>query len=304
MVYSQDKNELSKTKEKEGWQYYFDNKTEQSKIKFQEALELNPDNELSKIGLLLTSSEDELESLIDPESFFNENSPKDSMQWMTVNDILLALFMDKGTKEYLSENEIEEMKKYDEGYIYLKNILLENPFKITDEDSVIRKTGQFKNLRSVGNWVTYDYEGNKIFEYNYPEKGNLVTENQFTDNGELAKQIISEGDPLHGSSRPIKEIIYWQKNTGKEPSYLLVDKNGFVIYDKYNPVKLNENTPDNIIETVWEDEEMKSFIWKNGKKEPYPLCEEDGYYTEFVKGIKTEYRWENCKKIMISETKD
>lgn len=302
--FSQEKIELSKNKEKEGWQHYFDNESEQAKVKFQEALKINPENKLSKIGLILTSTENEFITSDDTESFFNDkNSQNDSMRWMAEIDIFLALFMDKEISKMMSEKENEDRMKFDVDYIFLRNLLLETPFEIYNEDGTIRNTGQFKNLRPVGSWKTYDSEGKIMMEIIYPEKGNLITGNHFTDKEELAKQIISEGDPLNGSSRRVKETIYWQENTGKEPPYLFVSKEGFVIYDKEKSVVFDKNTPDNIIEKVWESGEMKSYIWRNGKREPYTHCEEDGVYGEFVNGVKTEYRWENCKKIIISKTK-
>ena len=64
----------------------------------------------------------------------------------------------------------------------------------------------------------------------------------------------------------------------------------------------DESTPDNVIQNKWnpETKKMEAVIWKNGKPEPYPYCEEDGMiniYTE--NGVRKTYRWKNCKMELI-----
>lgn len=303
--YSQNNIELSKKIEKEGWEFYFNNNPDKAKLKFKESLNVNPKNGLAVIGLMVTSEESELDESIDFESFLtNKNSEIDSMQWMTENDIFLALYMDQEVRKSMTKEILNQRELYDTDFIQFKHMLLETPFEIKDEDGVIRQKGQFKNLRPIGKLSNYDADGKLMFEYIYPENGNIVTQNYYTDNDELAKQIITRGDPFHGSSHPIKEIIYWQENTGKEPKFLFVSKEGFTIYDELNPIVLDKNTPDNVIEKVWENNEMKSYIWKNGKREPHLHCEKDGAYRDDLNdGTIIEYHWKDCKKIIDSKFK-
>lgn len=300
---AQDYTEKSKVEEKIGWNFYFEKKYISAKDSFVKALKFDKKNELAKVGLML-SSENEKDFPDDMDSFFEEEGEerKDSIAWFSVSDIFLALYIERETEKMLSQEELEAMELYDEGHIYLKSALLESPFEIKDEEGIVRQKGQFKNFRPIGSFLIYDYESRLLFEYIYPETGNIVIENQFTNDGKLAKQIITIGDPLHGNSSPIKETVFWQKNVpGQRPEYLFVSENGFIIYDKNQTIVLDENTPDNLIEKVYENREWKNYIWKDGKRNPYIFCEEDGHYSDYdaISGVKTEYKWENCKKIVL-----
>ena len=126
----------------------------------------------------------------------------------------------------------------------------------------------------------------------------------YKPDGAVARREITTGMPATNKSIKYREYLFWQENPGQEPAYLWVSKEGFKIYDKNNPVVFDERTPDNVIERIWnvDKKKLEAVIWKNGKKQPYTLCEHDGsVITEMIDGVRKTYRWKDCKKELIED---
>ncbi len=192
--------------------------------------------------------------------------------------------------------------KYDENYIQFKARLTDSEFKVYDEDGQIRQTGAFKNRKPFGTWKKYGYQNKLHHSFTFSKETDTVVIKYYKPDGDVARKELTTGMPFTNDSKKIREYIFWQENPGKQQEYLFVSKHGFKIFDSENPVEFDESTPDNFIQRKWNSEKkaIEAVIWKNGKQEPYELCEDDGMViSEMVNGVRKTYRWENCKKILI-----
>jgi hypothetical protein len=290
--------DLSHRVEIEGWKYYFEGKKQDAKQKFVEAIKLDSNNNLAKIGLVNSKTENELS---EKEFELIDNLPKDNKKYSNIMSNLIML--NQIDKEL--PNEVKIMRnKYDEAYNELKAALTDSDFTIFDEEGNIRKEGGYRNLKQFGTWKVFGYQNKLNHSYTFPLKGDTVFLNYYKSDGDIIKKVWLTGVPFTNDSKTLKEVIFWQENPGQKPGYLFVSKEGFKIYDSENPVEFDEKTPDNFIQRIWNSEKKteEAFIWKNGKRQPYKLCENDGIVVEeTVDGSRKTYRWENCEKILIKD---
>ncbi|WP_299550328.1 hypothetical protein [Seonamhaeicola sp.] len=281
----------------DGWKSYFDEDKEEAYLKFKRALELDSTNVLAKIGLFNSKNEHELTD----KDFELTNRLQKKEGY---NNIMFRLMMLNQVNKELHDSIKKMRNKYDDDYIKFKASLTDSEFKIFDEKGNIRRTGNFKNRKPYGTWKVFGYKNKLHHSYSFTTTSDTVIVNYYKADGDIVKKEWIIGNPFTNNSKKIKELIFWQENPGKEPKYLFVSKEGFKIFDSENPVKFGKTTPDNFIHRIWnpDKKELEVVIWKNGKQEPYELCEYDGTVTsETVDGVKKTFRWKDCKKILIEE---
>ncbi|MEX0287956.1 MAG: hypothetical protein AB3N14_02510 [Flavobacteriaceae bacterium] len=287
----------------EGWHHFFDRNKENAWEKFQQALEVNEHNVLAKIGLFNSIPVNEL---TEEDLQLIDDLPEDDNQDYSYRSLSLGLMMKSQIEKEMPDSLLAAVDTYDERYIKLRAALTDSKFQIRSEDGSVRRDGQFFNRRPIGEWKFYDYEDRVMFSHTYPKKGDTVITTYYKPDGEVARKRWVKGNPLQGSSTSIKEVVYWQEDKGRSPKYLFVSKEGYYLYDKTKEGEEQLPVPDNIIGQSWnaEKKQLEGFIWKNGKKEPYELCEEDGVVTSQTAGNERKtYRWENCKKLLIKTEK-
>jgi antitoxin component YwqK of YwqJK toxin-antitoxin module len=104
------------------------------------------------------------------------------------------------------------------------------------------------------------------------ENGNIWAEGNY-ENGQLNgpfktympdKRLAVEEEWKKGSL--FYQKVYWQPIIYNEKKFLFVSKEGFVTMTNGRYLKLDESTPDNIMQPGPTGE---SIIWKNGKSEVY-----------------------------------
>jgi hypothetical protein len=287
--------------EVKGWEYYFDDEKESARKQFEKALKLDSSNVMAKIGLFNSIPKNELG--VEDFELIN-NLPEDENKFYSYSDISLYLMMENRVEEeYPRYKKLKAArKKYDEQYIKFKAALTDSEFRVFDEENNVRKKGAFKNRKPVGTWKLFGYK-NKLFRsQTFSKQGDTVVVAYYKPDGDVIRKEWILGIPFTNDGKKLKEVVFWQENPGKEPDYLFVSKEGFKIYDSQNPVELDSTTPDNIIQRIWnlEKETLEAVIWKNGKKVPYELCEEDGMIIKEKRdGVWKTYRWENCEKILV-----
>ena len=278
----------------EGWKFYFDENKKEAKWKFVKAIELDSTNVLAKIGLFNTKDESELN---ENDFEFVERLPTKG----NYKDIMFKLMLANQTDKQIQDSIKIARNTYDASYIKFKALLTDSEFQVFDEKGNIRETGNYKNRKPSGIWNFFGYQNKLHHSFTFPKKGDTVVVSYYKADEDIIRQEWRTGTPFK-NQRKIKEVIFWQKNPGKTPEYLFVSKKGFKIYDSENPVEFDETTPDNFIQRKWNPEKkaFEAIIWKNGKQEPYEICEDDGMIAiEIRDGVRKKYRWENCKKIEI-----
>ncbi len=281
----------------EGWKFYFNENKKDAYQKFLEAIEVDTTNIYAKIGLLNSKNENEFTKR-DSDWIFNLPETGD------YKELVFALMMTSQVDKELGDSIKIMRNKYDEEYIQFKARLTDSEFKVFDEDGEVRQTGAFKNRKPFGTWKKYGYQNKLHHSFTFPKTGDTVIIKYFKSDGDVIKEEWTTGMPFTNDSKRFKEIIYWQEKPGKEKGYLFVSKEGFKIYDRENPVVLDNTTPDNIIQVTWNTEKnsQEAFIWKNGKREPYDFCPDDGIIVTYLEdGKKKSFRWENCEKIPIDK---
>ncbi len=293
-AFSQDSIQSHKI-EIEGWKFYFNGNKKDAILKFIEAIELDSTNKYAKIGMLYSKDENEL-TKGDIDWLYNLPDTGD------YKNISFALMMTTQVEKNYPDTFKIMRNKYDEEYIEFKALLTDSEFKVYDEDGEVRKIGAFKNRKPFGTWKKYGYQNKLYHSFSFPLTGDTVIIKYYKPDGDVIKEEWTTGIPFTNESEKFKEVIYWQEKPGKEIDYLFVSKEGFKIYDRENPVVLDNTTPDNIIQITWNTEtnSQQAFIWKNGKRGTYKFCENDGMIiSEIINGVKKTYRWKNCKKILI-----
>lgn len=278
-----------------GWESYFEGNKEDAKLQFKKAIELDSTNVMAKIGLFNSKSENELS---ENDYELTKNLPKNG----DFKNLMFNLMMSNQVDKQLPDSIKVMRNKYDENYIQFKARLTDSEFKVYDEDGQIRQTGAFKNRKPFGTWKKYGYQNKLHHSFTFSKETDTVVIKYYKPDGDVARKELTTGMPFTNDSKKIREYIFWQENPGKQPEYLFVSKHGFKIFDSENPVEFDESTPDNFIQRKWNSEKkaIEAVIWKNGKQEPYELCEDDGMViSEMVNGVRKTYRWENCKKILI-----
>ena len=278
-----------------GWESYFEGNKEDAKLQFIKAIELDSTNVMAKIGLFNSKTENEL----------TENDYELTKNLPTRGDfknLMFNLMMFNQVDKQLPDSIKVMRNKYDENYIQFKAHLTDSEFKVYDEDGQIRQTGAFKNRKPFGTWKKYGYQNKLHHSFTFSKETDTVVIKYYKPDGYVARKELTTGMPFTNDSKKMREYIFWQENLGKQPEYLFVSKDGFKIFDSENPVEFDESTPDNFIQRKWNSEKkaIEAVIWKNGKQEPYELCEDHGMViSEMVNGVRKTYRWENCKKILI-----
>ena len=166
--------------------------------------------------------------------------------------------------------------------------------------------GRYRNKKKVGLWKYNNLGGYlyKTIEYSDSTNIHLVS---IYDDGRKIKDELTKMEEGNGTSSyfVIKKVIYYQELPDRINEYLFVSDTGFCIVNEGKPVKLDKNTPNNVIEEI-RDTEMGRiwYIWKNGKKQIYRECELDGIIVWYYQGENPgKYRWENCQKIFIEPLK-
>ena len=292
--YSQNSKQ-SHENEIKGWESFFDGNNEAALNWFEKAIESDSANIYARIGLIY--SKDEMS--------------KSDLDWLyklpqngDIKNLSFSLMMKSQIEKQLPDSIKEMRRRHDEDYIQFKARLTDSKFKVYYEDGAIRKTGKFKEKRPSGIWKNYGYQNKLHHSFTFSEETDTVVIRHYTPDGEVAREVITTGMPFTNKSERIREIIYWQETPGKNIDYLFVSKRGFKVYDRENPVVLDETTPDNIIKMIYNPEthSEEAFIWKNGKKEPFEFCHYDGTITTYSEnGVKKSFRWEDCKKVFIEK---
>jgi len=113
-----------------------------------------------------------------------------------------------------------------------------------------------------GPWRSYYDNGQTWSEGNYENGKMNGLEKTYTPSGELAVESHWKRNQL------FEKKIYWQVLPNSKSNYLLVSKEGYYTVRNGIPVKNDKNTPNNIIEKIYnrEKEEFEYFIWKKGTK--------------------------------------
>jgi len=289
----------SRAIEIKGWELYFDDDKPNAKKEFSKAIELDSTNILAKIGLFNSKSENEI---TEDDFELIDKLPKEENNYVSYSDIMLGLMMTNQIDKELPDSIKVMRNKHDEEYIKFKAALTDSEFKVYSEDGNVRKSGEFKDRKPFGIWKSFGYQNKLHHSFTFPKVGDTVIIKYYKPDGDIIREEWITGMPFTNNSKKFKEIIYWQEKLGKEKGYLFVSKDGFKIYDRNNPVVFDDTTPDNVIRKTWnpETKSIEAFIWKNGKKEPYEFCEDDGIVVSYMEnGEKKSFRWENCKKVPI-----
>ncbi|MCH8904634.1 MAG: hypothetical protein IIA45_12050 [Bacteroidetes bacterium] len=250
----------------EGWNHLFDEDYEKATEFFQEALEIDSTNYTIYIGIVVIGSlvndgegEENLFYLIDKAAQGDEKLAEHYAY------LAIAIIVDL-------EEPAQDRSNYTKKSIAEARAFLTDGNYIEYHDNGEKYIeGQYANMRQVGEWKYYHVDGGYLSKtVVYPDTGSYVTYRRFKSDGDIVELEIWDEDDLRGRSSLVKTIIYWQKVPGKIGEYLFVAKDGFCTYDFHNQFKLDENTPDNIIEEIFQlGNELKLFIWKNGELIPY-----------------------------------
>jgi antitoxin component YwqK of YwqJK toxin-antitoxin module len=265
-AYSQDSIQLSKQEEIKGWNTFFKYDYKTAKVYFEDAIKFNSKNSLAKVGLLVTAEENDFAKY---QSYLSESLSEepDPMQWTTPNKVALELVVQKRVlKQYRLKKDSLAISYLERENNELLALLSDGEYELKRENGSLWRKGRFKNLRPIGKLSTYGNNNQLLFDIIYPETGNRVTRKSYTEKGELAKEEIIEGDPLRGTSFTKKITLFWQEIPDHNPRFLFVSKDGFIIFDKGKKLTLDESTPDNVLQTVYEDGEIRNYIWKDGKR--------------------------------------
>lgn len=280
-----------------GWVSYFEGNKEDAILQFKKAMEFDSTNFMAKIGYFNSKTEEEL---TEKDFELTNNLPKNG----DYKDLMFNLMMSNQVDKQLPDSIKVMRHKYDENYIQFKARLTDSEFKVYDEEGEVRQTGAFKNRKPFGTWKKYGYLNKLHHSFSFPKIGDTVIIKYYKPDGDVIKEEWTTGFPFTNDSEKFREIIYWQEKPGKEKGYLLVSKEGFKIYDRKNPVVLDNTTPDNIIRVTWNTEtnSEEAYIWKKGKKEPFEFCQDDGIIVTYMEnGQKKSFRWENCEKVYINK---
>ncbi len=134
----------------------------------------------------------------------------------------------------------------------------------------IHAEGQFKNQKKVGLWKSNTPGGELYKTIDYSDSSNIHLVTIFNQNRKI-KEELTRIEEKNGSTLyyVLKRVIYYQELPDKIAEYLFVSKDGFCVLDKDNPVTLDENTPNNVIEEEFSLESIKFYIWKDGKRMLY-----------------------------------
>lgn len=292
---------LSRRFELKGWESYFEGDFDRARAQFARAREYDLGNILAAIGLMTTTPEGELK----PEEVnFLKEIGEDTNEYLPYSTIALYLMVNNEIMKGASSLPAPDYRqKYDEEYIQFRAALTDSEFTVFNENHSPRIQGAFKNRMPSGTWSYCDEDGRLIRTITYPEAGETVVVSYYKEDGEKTREEWIKGMPSSDGTK-IKEVIYWQKNPGKHPEYLFVSHSGFTVYDSERMVRLDESTPDNVIEEVYnpENKSVESFIWKGGQRYPYRYCAEDGEISsQYFNHVLMLFRWENCEKILILE---
>jgi hypothetical protein len=240
---------------KQGWTYFFDEEFEKSKIHFEKLHQADSNNIEINEGLFYSTSLSENELKLDILSKLQGDSEENFYKYgMTATVLLKYYSTPKTERKEPFDFSIEEFKAYHtDGYLKAKHA-----------------EGQFKNQKKVGLWKYNNLGGALYKTIDYSDSSNIHLVTFFNQDRKIKEELtrIEEKD---GSTSyyVLKRVIYYQELPDKIAEYLFVSKDGFCVLDNDNPLTLNENTPDNVIEEEVSLESTKYYIWKGGKRMLY-----------------------------------
>jgi hypothetical protein len=246
---------LSTDNIKYGWKYFFDEEFEKSKIHFERLHQLDSNNIEINEGLFYSTSLFEKEVKLDLLSKLLGDSEEGFYKYGMTATVLLRYYSTPQTERKKPfDFSIEEFEAYHtDGYLKAKHA-----------------EGQFKNQKKVGSWKYNNLGGVLYKTIDYSDSSNIHLITIFNQNRKI-KEELTKIEEKNGSTSyyVLKSVVYYQELPDKIGEYLFVSKDSFCVLDKENPVKLDENTPDNVIEEEVSLEGIKYYIWKDGKRVLY-----------------------------------
>ena len=279
-----------------GWELFFKGEKSEAKFKFEEALKIDSNNLLAKIGLYHTKKQSEL---TESDSNLYDSLPAGPTPYLTYSEVMFTFNMMRDWAEkYFTESQIKLLERLDEGYVLFKAQLLDTKFSVYNKKGNIVRMGKYKNRKPSGIWKSFDSINNLKYSFKFSKKIDTVVVSYYKPNGVIIKKDWLIGMPFTNRAQKYKEIIYWQEKPGKDKGYFFISKDGFKTYDKLNPIVFDESTPDNFIQMIYNPRlrKVEAFIWKNGEKKPFEFCNDVGIIeTIFEDEQKESFRWENCK---------
>ncbi len=240
---------------KKGWEYFFDEEFEKSKIYFEQLHQLDSNNIEINEGLFYSTSINDNEPKLDVLTNLLGDSEEEYYKYGMIATVLIKYYATPRTeRKEPFDFSIEEFKAYHtDGYLKAKHA-----------------EGKFKNQKKVGLWKYNNLGGAlyKTIDYSSTSDTHLIT--IFNQNKKI-KEELTKIEEKNGNTTyyTLKKVIYYQELPDKIGEYLFVSNDGFCVLDKGNPVNLDENTPDNVMEEEVSLEGIKYYIWKEGKRMLY-----------------------------------
>lgn len=246
---------LSTDNIKAGWKYFFNEEFEKSKIHFEKLHQLDSSNIEINEGIFYSTTLSEKELRLDVLSKLLGDSEESFYRYgMTATVLLKYYSTPKTDRKEPFDFSVEEFEAYHtDGYLKAKHA-----------------EGQFKNQKKVGLWKYNNLGGALYKTIDYSDSSNIHLVTFFNQDRKI-KEELTRIEEKEGSTSyyVLKRVIYYQELPDKIAEYLFVSKDGFCVLDKENPVNLDENTPDNVIEEEVSLEGTKYFIWKDGIRKMY-----------------------------------
>ncbi len=116
----------------------------------------------------------------------------------------------------------------------------------------------------------------------------------FTEHGDTAHTL------LYDLGKVWSKKVFYQEYP--DFTYLPISKKGFVIIKDGTPVELDKNTPDGLLEQVYDNQSLKNtyFIWDKGARKEYELPKPDGTLETILTGaLPGIYEWKDKKKHFV-----
>ncbi|PTX62966.1 hypothetical protein C8N46_102367 [Kordia periserrulae] len=240
---------------KEGWKYFFDEEFEKSKIHFEKLHRADSNNIEVNEGLFYSTSLLDEKLKLDVLTKLLGDSEENFYKYGMTATVLL---------EYYSTPETDRKEPFDFSVEEFEAYHTDRYLKAKHAE------GQFKNQKKVGLWKYNNLGGTLYKTIDYSDSSNIHLVTFFNQDRKI-KEELTRIEEKEGSTSyyVLKRVIYYQELPDKIAEYLFVSKDGFCVLDKKNPVNLDENTPDNVIEEEVSLEGTKYFIWKDGIRKMY-----------------------------------
>lgn len=244
---------LSADSIKMGWKYFFDEEFEKSKTHFEKLYQLDSSKIEINEGLFYSTSI--VENGLKPNLLTKllGYSEENFYKYGTTANVLIKYYSTSKTeRKEAFDFSIEEFKAYHtDGYLKAKHA-----------------EGQFKNQKKVGLWKYNNLGGALYKTINYSDSSNIHLVTFYNQNRKIKEELTRIVEEKNGSTSyyVLKRVTYYQELPDKIGEYLFVSNDGFCVLDRDNSVKLDESTPNNIIEEEISLNGTKYYIWKNGKR--------------------------------------